>query len=201
MSLIRDMTLVINAFFAWDFNSCELIHKDGVWHPIDFANPCPGLTGHVAALSLPWLILANLRWSIFAAVTKRQMRPMGWRRYFSSVEEGMTLRERLDALMPIVHRRFETERFEEFCEDHLAHLPEVARSFFTSADAKTRCAKGEATVPGKRVEEFTDLFFQRIPKLGRDRGRQRMKVKDSWHSERLGCEVNVARWAWSACRS
>ena len=163
LSLIRDMTLVINAFFAWDFNSCELIHKDGVWHPIDFANPCPDSQVTSPHYHFPWLILANLRWSIFAAVTKRQMRPMGWRRYFSSVEEGMTLRERLDALMPIVHRRFETERFEEFCEDHLAHLPEVARSFFTSADAKDAVRqKVRRLFPENEVEEFTDLFFQRI---------------------------------------
>ena len=53
LSLIRDMTLVINAFFAWDFNSCELIHKDGVWHPIDFANPCPDSQVTSPALSLP----------------------------------------------------------------------------------------------------------------------------------------------------
>ncbi|MBM3502181.1 MAG: hypothetical protein FJX74_26315, partial [Armatimonadetes bacterium] len=40
-SLVDGMTLVINAFFGWDFNSCELLHKAGTWHPIDFANPCP----------------------------------------------------------------------------------------------------------------------------------------------------------------
>ena len=70
------MTLVINAFFAWDFNSCELIYKDGVWSPIDFANPCPDSQVTSLHYHFPWMILANLRWSIFAAVTQRQMRPM-----------------------------------------------------------------------------------------------------------------------------
>ena len=36
--LMRDMTFTINAFFGWDFNSCEALSQGGTWHPIDFAN-------------------------------------------------------------------------------------------------------------------------------------------------------------------
>ncbi len=165
LSLIRDMTLVINAFFAWDFNSCELIYKDGVWSPIDFANPCPDSQVTSLHYHFPWLIMANLRWSIFAAVTNRKMRPMGWQRYFSAVEEGMTLRERLDALMPIVHERFQTEEFEEFCDTHLGHLPEVTLDFFVSDHAREAIRqKVERLFPEHEVEEFTELFYDRIQK-------------------------------------
>ncbi len=163
LALIRDQTLVINAFFAWDFNSCELIHKEGIWYPIDFANPCPDSQVTSLHYHFPWLIMANLRWSIFAAVTKRRMRPMGWRRYFRVVEEGMTLRERLDRLMPVVHHRFQTEAFEEFCQTHLAHLPEVAMEFFDSDLAKDAVRQKVARLfPEHEVEEFTELFFDRI---------------------------------------
>ena len=39
--LVIDTTLTINTFFGWDFNSCEMLSRDGVYYPIDFANPCP----------------------------------------------------------------------------------------------------------------------------------------------------------------
>ena len=40
-SLLRDMTLTINSFFGWAFNSCECLRQGGQFYPIDFANPCP----------------------------------------------------------------------------------------------------------------------------------------------------------------
>lgn len=161
--LIRDMTLVINAFFAWDFNSCEVIHKDGTWYPIDYANPCPDSQVTSLHYHFPWVILANLRWSIYVATVRRQQLPMGWPRYFQAVEEGMTLRERLDAMMPIVHRRFRTERFEEFCAEHLTHLDEVAVAWFrTEACRDAVRQKVESIFPEHEVGEYTDLFFDRI---------------------------------------
>jgi hypothetical protein len=30
--ILRDTTLTINAFFGWDFNSCESLRKDGTWY-------------------------------------------------------------------------------------------------------------------------------------------------------------------------
>ncbi len=162
-ALIRDMTLVINAFFAWDFNSCELIHREGAWMPIDYANPCPDSQVTSLHYHFPWVILANIRWSVFAATRRRKQQPMGWRRYFAVVDDEMTLRERLDALLPIVHRRFETEAFEEFCATHLAHLDEVATAWFGSDVARDAVRqKVTALFPEHEVERFTDLFFGRI---------------------------------------
>lgn len=164
-SLIRDTTLVINAFFAWDFNSCELIHKEGTWYPIDYANPCPDSQVTSLHYHFPWLILANLRWSIFAATTLRQQKPMRWPNYFHVIEEGMTLRERLDAMMPVVHRRFETEQFEEFCDTHLGHLDAVATEWFATDTAKDAVRqKVAALFPEHEIEEFTEKFYGRIQK-------------------------------------
>jgi hypothetical protein len=161
--LIRDMTLVINAFFAWDFNSCELIHRDGVWHAIDFANPCPDSQVTSLHYHFPWLIKANIRWSVYAAATGRRMKPMGWERFFNAVDDDMTLRERLDSLLHLVHERYETERFEAFCHRHLTHLDEVAHEFFGTEVAHDAVRqKVAALFPEHEVEEFTELMWSRI---------------------------------------
>lgn len=163
LALIRDTTLVINAFFAWDFNSCELIHQDGTWWAIDYANPCPDSQVTSLHYHFPWLILANIRWSVFAATVERQQKPMGWQRFFGAVEEGMTVRERLDAMLPIVHERFETERFEEFCATHLSHVEEVAIEWFGTDMARDAIRQKVADLfPEHEVEHFTEEFFQRI---------------------------------------
>jgi len=161
--LIDGMTLVINAFFGWDFNSCELLHKDGVWHPIDFANPCPDSQVTSLHYHFPWLIKANLRWALFAAATGRTVKPLAWHDYFAAVEEGMTLRERIDALMPLVRTRFDTDAFEEFCATHLAHLDEITHAWFATDDAREAVRRKVAALfPPHEVEEFTELFFSRI---------------------------------------
>ena len=167
--VIDSTTLIINALFRWDFNSCELLHRDGIWHPIDFANPCPDSQVTSLHYHFPWLIQANLRWALFAATTKRKLRPLDWTRWFEAVDEEMTLRERLDALTPIAHEHFETERFREFCDTHLAHLDEVAHTWFGTDDAREAVRRKVAALfPPHEVEEFTGVFFDRIQRWRAD---------------------------------
>jgi len=164
-SLLRDTTLTINAFFGWDFNSCEALRKDGVWYPIDFANPCPdsqvtSLHGH-----FPWLVKANLRWSIFCAVTKRKFRKnLDWEPFYAiAAEPGMPYRDRLRAYAAIAEERFELARFEEFQARHLGHLDEVAWEFFGTPVAKAAVReKVAALYPAHEIEQFTELFWKRI---------------------------------------
>jgi hypothetical protein len=161
--VIEGTTLIINAFFGWDFNSCELLHKEGVWYPIDFANPCPDSQVTSVHYHFPWMIEANLRWAIFAAATNRRVKRIDWDAYILKVDPEMTLDERIDALLPEVHARFDTEAFGEFCETHLGHLHEVAHEWFGTDDARDAVRRKVAAVfPPHEVDEFTELFFSRV---------------------------------------
>jgi hypothetical protein len=162
--LLRDMTLTINAFFGWDFNSCEALRAAGQWIPIDFANPCPDSQVTSLHYHFPWLIRANLRWSIFCAATRRPMRlNLDWQPFFDATEPEMSTEERIRACGAIAAERFETDRFVEFCDRHLGHLDEVADAFFAGETARDAVRqKVRALFPSHEIDEFTGLFFERL---------------------------------------
>jgi hypothetical protein len=168
-SLLRDTTLTINAFFGWDFNSCEALHKksaegEGTWYPIDFANPCPDSQVTSLHYHFPWLVMANVRWSIFCAVTKRPFRKnLDWEPFYQVAKRDVPYREKLAGYAAIANERFETAKFEEFCATHLAHLDEVAWEFFGTNLAREAVKKKVAALfPAHEVEPFTELFWRRI---------------------------------------
>ena len=163
-SMLEDMTLTINSFFGWDFNSCEALLQDGGWYPIDFANACPDSQVTSLHFHFPWLVMANIRWSVFCAATKRPMRMNAdWTPYFEIADQDLPFREKLRRYAAIAHERFETARFEEFCATHLAHLDEVAWEFFGSETARDAVRdKVSLLYPEHEHEQFTDLFWNRI---------------------------------------
>ncbi|MCZ7679724.1 MAG: hypothetical protein M5U28_13560 [Sandaracinaceae bacterium] len=161
---LRKITLTINSFFGWEFNSCESLRKDGVWYPIDFANPCPDSQVTSLHYHFPWLVKAYVRWSVFCAATKRPMRKnLDWAPFYDVAASDRSYEEKLDAYAAIAHARFETERFEEFCATHLSHLDEVAYEFFGTDEAKRAVReKVAALFPAHEVEAFTELFWGRV---------------------------------------
>ena len=107
---------------------------------------------------------ANLRWSLYCAATnKRMRRNLDWDPYYEIARTDAPYREKLRGYAAIARERFETDRFEEFCEEHLGHLDEVAWEFFGSDTARAAVAqKVQALFPEHEHEEFTDYFWQRI---------------------------------------
>ncbi|HJZ88430.1 MAG TPA: hypothetical protein VKN99_24830 [Polyangia bacterium] len=161
---LRDTTLTINAFFGWDFNSCEALRKDGMWYPIDFANPCPDSQVTSLHYHFPWLVKANLRWSIFCATTKRKMRrTLDWEPFYEIAAREAPYRDKLRAYGALAAERLEAARFEEFCAQHLNHLDEVAWEFFGTEVARDAVRKKVAALfPAHEVDSFTELFWRRI---------------------------------------
>ncbi|MGH7542125.1 MAG: ATP-grasp domain-containing protein [Gemmatimonadota bacterium] len=163
-ALLRDMTLAVNVFFGWDFNSLEALRSGGRWIPFDFANPCPDSQVTSLHYHFPWLIKANIRWSVFCAATRRPMRAtLAWGEFFEACRPGLSVEERIRACGAIARRRLDTERFEAFCAEHLGHLDEVTDEFFGSATARVAVRqKVAALYPEHEVEEFTERFWERI---------------------------------------
>lgn len=162
--ILRDTTLTINAFFGWDFNSCESLRKDGTWYPIDFANPCPDSQVTSLHRHFPWLVKANIRWSVFCAVTKRPFKKnLDWEPFYAIAKQDKPYAEKLRAYGKLAEERFDMARFEEFNAKHLGHLDEIAWEFFGTQPAKDAIRqKVAALFPKHEIEPFTELFWRRV---------------------------------------
>ncbi len=161
---LRDMTLTINAFFGWDFNSCEALRSSGAFHPIDFANACPDSQVTSLHYHFPWLIRALARWSIFCTATQRPMRQtVDWQPYYDIARHDVPFEERLREYGRISRERLDYDPFQEFCAKHLGHLDEVVIDFFATDVAKDAVrAKVTSLFPEHEIEEFTEHFWGMI---------------------------------------
>jgi UDP-N-acetylmuramoyl-tripeptide--D-alanyl-D-alanine ligase len=85
--------LSVGAFFRWEFNSFEVIVRDGVCWPIDFANATPDMALISLHYYFPWAVCALAKWSLYCAVTGRAMQGSDvWRSHSRTVR-----RERNDS--------------------------------------------------------------------------------------------------------
>ncbi len=169
---LADTTLVINAFFGWDFNSCEGLRQNGNWYLIDFANACPDSQVTSLHYHFPWLIKANLRWSIFCAATDRSMKTdLDWHEYFAIADQDIPFEKKLAAYVKLARRHFDVDAFENFCATHLSQLDEVADEFFASETVHDAIEqKVESLFPAHEVETFTELFWNRVQEWRRVEG-------------------------------
>jgi hypothetical protein len=65
---------VVNAFFKWEFNSCETLVRGGQVHPIDYANACPDVSLTSLHYYFPWAMTSLVKWSLFCTATGRTPR-------------------------------------------------------------------------------------------------------------------------------
>ena len=156
-----DTCLLINTFFGWDFNSVEALRKDGVFHPIDFANPCPDSQVNSIHYHWPWYVTSNLKWALFCAATKRPMRKtLDFEPYYAIAKKDLPYREKLKGYAKIARERLQADQFAEFCGKHMGPLEAAARAWFRSDRCKDAIRKKVQNIyPAHEVDDFSARFF------------------------------------------
>jgi hypothetical protein len=125
----------VNAFFAWEFNSCEtLIRGDDVC-PIDYANACPDVSLISLHYYFPWAIKALLRWCVYVCATGRPMRvALDLEPWWEVADGDGTYEEKLAAYRELADADFEVDAYQEFCDRHLPHVDEAMAEYIASAE-------------------------------------------------------------------
>jgi hypothetical protein len=115
---------LVNAFFRWEFNSCETLVKGPEVYPIDYANACPDVALTSLHYYFPWAMKALVKWAVFVLATGRRARiDLETDRYFEIADTpGATYGEKLAAYRELADGYFETDRYGDFwasCEDRI----------------------------------------------------------------------------------
>ena len=151
---------IVNAFFHWEFNSAEMLVAGDDVYPIDYANACPDVAVTSLHYYFPWAITALVRWSVYCVVTGRRSNvDLETVRYFEIADSDRTYEEKLDAYAALADAHFETDRYREWCDQQLPHLPEQVHDWVTSDDFDRLLRDTvAATYPAHEQEEFLAHF-------------------------------------------
>jgi hypothetical protein len=127
---------LVNAFFKWEFNSCETLVAGGEVYPIDYANACPDVSLTSLHYYFPWAMKALVKWSIFALVTDRKANlDLDTDRYFAVADEpGLSYAEKLAIYRSLADAYFDSERYYDFCATRLPELDQVMLDWVTGPD-------------------------------------------------------------------
>ncbi len=152
---------VVNAFFGWEFNSAEMLVAGNEVHPIDYANACPDVALTSLHYYFPWAITALVRWSAYVLITGRKGQvDLQTRRYFDIADNPeLSYQDKMVAYRALADEHFETDKYWEWCEKHLAHLPAAVLEWVASPrfdELLTETAK--ATYPPHEHDKFIAHF-------------------------------------------
>jgi hypothetical protein len=151
----------VNAFFRWEFNSCEMLVKDGVVYPIDYANACPDVAVTSLHYYFPWAMKALLKWSVYCVATDRRARTQVDTGPWFAVADDPELDypAKLEAYQRLADEHFETERYREFCDAALPDLDEMVLDWVDSDDFRDLLTHTiRSTYPEREWDRFEGHF-------------------------------------------
>ena len=128
------MGRVVNAFFRWEFNSCEMLVRGPEVYPIDYANACPDVSLISLHYYFPWAMSRLLKWCVFCAATGRPMRvgmdPDPW--FAVADDPDRSYAEKLDGYRALAESYLDTDAYLEFCDSELPQVDAVIHELVTS---------------------------------------------------------------------
>jgi hypothetical protein len=148
---------IVNAFFRWEFNSCETLIKGADVYPIDYANACPDVAITSLHYYFPWAMKALVKWSVFATATGRPITPYvdpaPW--FTIADRDDLSYNDKLAAYRTMADDYFDTERYRDFCASRLANIDEVVLEYIESADFdRVLVETVTTTFPAHEHEQF-----------------------------------------------
>lgn len=152
---------LVNAFFRWEFNSCESLIRGTEVHPIDYANACPDVAVTSLHYYFPWAMKALLRWTVYCVVTGRKPRlDTDTAAYFEIADDpSLAYAEKLALYRKLADDYFETDRYQDFCATHLAEVDEIVYEWVTSAEFRSLLSETvRATYPVHEHEKYLAHF-------------------------------------------
>jgi hypothetical protein len=150
---------LVNAFFRWDFNSCENLVRGGEVHPIDYANASPDVALTSLHYYFPWAMETLVKWCVFCLVTGRRMTiDQDMRRYFDIGDrDDLTYDEKLGAYRELVDEHFEVEPYHAFCEAALRSLRDDTVEWFAGPEFDALLVESvRSTFPAHEHDEMVE---------------------------------------------
>jgi hypothetical protein len=152
---------LVNAFFRWEFNSCETLVRGADVHPIDYANACPDVALTSLHYYFPWAMSALLRWSVFCVVSGRRPRlDTDTRRYFDIADNpDLSYAQKIAEYRRLADEYFEADRYAEFCARELGHVDEMVYEWVRSPEFDALLGDTvRSTYPEHEQERFLAHF-------------------------------------------
>ena len=126
----------VNAFFRWEFNSCEMLVLGDEVMPIDYANACPDVAVTSLHYYFPWAMSTLVKWSAFCIASGRRARPhIETTDWFAVADDpSLDYGGRLEAYQRLADEYFEKERYHEFVASALPDLDQQVLEWVASPD-------------------------------------------------------------------
>jgi hypothetical protein len=168
---ILTIAQLVNAFFRWELNSCEVIVRGGDAHPIDYANASPDLALTSLHYYFPWAIRELFAWTAFCAVTRRRMRVFQDHGRYVEIgdDPALSYEQKLERYRALTDDYFQTDAYRAFREESLPHLDESMVELVESSPFDELVVTTvQSTFPAHEHEQFVEHYRGLVRAWARD---------------------------------